>query len=154
MRTDGIGDLAGVLPELIDVYVAHALEAIKHLVKSAKRPLCVCTVGADIAQAAYLVVVHIGQALCELGADVVEVDIFHLRVEDPERAVGALAHVYLYHVGAVLYGYFICRHGVAGNVSAAGAAVSHDYYPLGGIFFNVECCHWICLSYLFYLINF
>ena len=143
---DSVGDLAGVLPEFIHVYVATTLEAVKHFVEGAETELRVVAVVVYIAQAAYFLVGKLGKAYLALCAEVVEVSVFHLGMQYPQCAVGALVYVDLDHVRAVRYRDTVRGKGVAGNVSAAGAAMSDDYYPLGGVFFNVEC-HFFILSY-------
>ena len=150
MGADSVGDLAGVLPEFIHVYVAAPFEAVKHLVEGAETELRVVAVIVYIAQAAYFLVGKLGKACLALCAEVVEVSVFHLGMQDPQRAVGAFVYVDLDHVRAVRYRDTVRGKGVAGNIPAAGAAVSDDYYPLGGVFFNVEC-HFLSFHLEIYL---
>jgi hypothetical protein len=128
-----------MIPELVDVYVASALEGIKNLVEGAKTELSVVAVVVNVTKLADLLVGELRKRYLALGAEIVEVAVLHLGVKDPKSAISALVEVNLDHIRAVANCDLVSSHSVAGDVTSALAAVCGNDDALGSVFHKIEC---------------
>jgi len=128
-----------MIPELVDVYVATALEGVENFLKGAKTELGVVAVIVYVTKLADLLVGKLREGYLALGSEVVEVAILHLGMKDPKGSVSGLVEVDLDHIRAVANCDLISSHGVAGDVTSALAAVCGNDDTLGSVFHKIEC---------------
>ena len=62
----------------------------------------------------------------------------HTGMEKKKLSVPATAYVNLNHICALFERNFICRHGVAGNIAAAGTPVSNNDYIFFWFFSEIK----------------
>jgi hypothetical protein len=137
-----------MIPELVDIYVASALEGVEDLFKCAKTKLGIVAVIVNVTKLADLLVGKLRKGYLALGAEVVEVAVLHLGVEDPKGAVSGLIEVDLDHIRTVANCNLVSCHSVAGNVTSALAAVCGNDDTLGCIFHKVKCHSSVSLYFI------